>query len=114
MSSANPPRAGRDRHAEGPRPDARGQAHPLARPFLWLDSPWTGLAVTILFGALAGGLMLLEFLLETVSGAKYEEVFGVYEVEALLALAAVIALGWPMRLLFGRRPDYYAPEGEDE
>ncbi|MEO1040481.1 MAG: hypothetical protein AAFX09_13160 [Pseudomonadota bacterium] len=87
--------------------------HPLARPFLWLDSPWARRAPLYVFGGLALLGLLIEFLIPRHAVGKYEEVFGFYEIEGFFGFCIAVLAGWPLRWLLGRAPDYYDQEGDD-
>ena len=91
-------------------PNDDEQIHPLARPFLWLDKPWARQAPLYLFGAGALGLLIWELFHPRHGYAKYEEVFGFYEIEGFFGFCIAVLAGWPLRWLLARKPDYYDTE----
>ena len=96
-----------------PKPED-DQIHPLAKPFLWLDKPWAKQAPLFIFGALAAGLLIVEFLVPRHAYGKWEEVFGFYEIEGFFGFCLAVLAGWPLRWLLAREPDYYERTAKDD
>jgi len=86
---------------------ASGEAHPLARPFLRLCGPRTGLYIVIALGVVSLAGFALEFLLTEEGLSKYPEALGAYEILPFLAVIAAVLAGWLARWVLGRRDDYY-------
>ncbi len=94
-------------------PSASQDVHPLARPFLFLDAPLFRAVLPFVFGALAGLLLLLEFLLPGFAAGKYKEALGTFEIEGFVGLVLIVLACWPLRWLLGRRADFYERDGDD-
>lgn len=99
-----------------PKPETpeEDQIHPMAKPFLWLDSKWAKELPFWIFGGLAGLMLVLEFLHPFHAVSKWDEVFGFYEIEGFFGFCLAVLLGWPLRRLLGRKEDYYDQEGDND
>ena len=94
-------------------PERDDDIHPVSRHFLWLDRPAVRQAPFYIFGALAIGLLIVEAI-HPRHAAKWEALFGFYELEGFFGFCLAVLAGWPLRALLGRRPDYYRQDGDAE
>lgn len=88
--------------------------HPVARYFLWLDSPLAQRAPLYIFGGLAAILLVVEFFFPRHAGGKWEEIFGFYEIEGFFGFCLAVLAGWPLRWLLSREPRYYEKAAGDD
>lgn len=87
--------------------------HPLARRFLFLDSPKFRGRVLYALGAAAILLALADLVVGRHAIFPFEGLAGFHAVFGFVAFAFVVLCGWPLRRLLGRREDYYG-EGEED
>lgn len=97
-----------------PRDPKHDEIHPAARPFLWLESARSRALPMYIFGGLALLLLVWEFFNPRHGYAKFEELFGFYEIEGFFGFCLAVLAGWPLRKLLARPADYYTPKEERE
>lgn len=96
-----------------PKPDPKAEAHPLARPFLFLDSKWARALPFWLF--LAGTLAALAGEWFHHFHQEFEfQFFGFYAAMGFFGFCLAVLMGWPLRALLGRPEDYYEKGARDE
>lgn len=88
--------------------------HPLAKPFLFLDKPVVGKALLWIFLAGALGTLGMQIVYHFHPHGGPGDILGFYDFMGFFGFCFVVLMGWPLRALLARKPDYYAQEGDDE
>lgn len=89
--------------------------HPLARPFLWLDSKWLKSSMIIVFGVLTLALAGADIVWPRHEYVHTADMIGFYALYGFVAFALAVFIGWiVIRGLFGRAENYWDGEGDDD
>ncbi len=86
--------------------------HPLSRCFAWVDSHSVRNAIGVLLGVAALVLALLDFIIHRHAYIALEGTPGFYALVGFGAFAFVVLMGWPLRRLLSRPPNYYSDEDQ--
>lgn len=100
--------------AKAATPEKSDAIHPLAKPFLWLDSHWARKAPFWIFLIAALGLLAWEYVHPRHGYLHVEELFGFYEIMGFFGFCLAVLAGWPLRKLLWRPEDYYDRESSDD
>lgn len=87
--------------------------HPFARPFLFLDNSRVRNIISACVLALAAILLLVDLFVSRHDYLHFAETKTFYALFGFAAFAAAVLSGWPLRILLGRKEDYYG-EPEDD
>lgn len=93
-------------------PEDQGAVHPLARRFLFLDTPSFKARVLVFLGVLTLVLGIADFAVHRHAYFAFERFPGFFVLFGFSAFAFVVLSGWPLRRLLGRPENYYG--GEDD
>jgi len=86
--------------------------HPLARPFLFLDSTRARDIISLCIVLIAMILLAIDFFVDRHGETEIAETPGFYAVYGFACFALAVLSGWPLRAILMRGPDYYG-ESED-
>jgi hypothetical protein len=89
--------------------------HPLARPFLWLDSKWLKSSLIWVFGLMTVALAGADFLWPRHEAVHAAEFPGFYAMYGFGAFVIAVFVGWlVIRGLLGREENFWDGEGHDD
>lgn len=94
-------------------PDPKRQIHPLARPFLFLDSKLGRTLPFWIFLVLLAATLVGEYFHHFHAEFEYQ-FFGFYAAMGFFGFCLAVLMGWPLRALLGRDEDYYEKGARDE
>ncbi len=95
-----------------PRPAPENGIHPLARPFLWLDKSFARDVISLCIVLIAMILLAVDFFVHRHGETAIAERPGFFAIFGFISFAFAVLMGWPLRALLMRGPDYYG-ESED-
>ena len=81
--------------------------HPMAWLFSWTEAPGAGRFVMIGLLLICAGLVVADAFTEGHAHFEIENVLDSYGIYGFLSFTFVVLMGWPLRALLGRAPDYY-------
>jgi len=88
--------------------------HPVARYFLWLESPAVKAGFLFAIGIASIGLGALDFIHHRHEYVSWAEWHGFYAWFGFASFAFAVLMGWPLRALLGRKEDYYEKAAGDD
>ena len=89
--------------------------HPLAKPFLFLDSKWLKSSMIWIFGLLTIALIASDFLHPRHEYVHLAEIPGFYAYWGFGAFVLAVMVGWfVIRGLLGREENYWDKESGDD
>lgn len=89
--------------------------HPIARPFLWLESKWFTASLVWVLGVLAIGLGAIDFVHHRHDYLEFAQMPGFYALAGFGAFVLAVMGGWfVIRRFLGREENYWDGEAGDE
>lgn len=89
--------------------------HPLARPFLWLESNWLKSSLVWVLGVLAIGAGAFDFIHHRHDYLEFAQMPGFYALAGFGSFVLAVMGGWfIIRRFLGRDEDYWDGEAGDE
>ena len=89
--------------------------HPLARPFLWLESKWCRNSIMYIAGVLAVILGLVDMIYPRHEHVDIANIPGFYAAAGFIAFVLAVMGGWfVIRGLLGRDEDYWDKDEKDD
>lgn len=88
--------------------------HPFARPFLFLDDTRARNIISMIVLALAAILLLVDLFISRHDYLHFAETRTFYALFGFAAFAFAVLSGWPLRVLLGRKEDYYGEPDDDD
>lgn len=89
--------------------------HPVARPFLWLDSGWLKGSMIWIFLVATLGFVAVDFFHHRHEYVDLAEFYGFYAMWGFGAFVLAVMVGWfVIRGLLGREEDYWDGDSSDE
>lgn len=89
--------------------------HPIARPFLWLESKWFTSSLVWVLGVLAIALGAFDFLHHRHDYLDFAQMPGFYALAGFVSFVVAVMGGWFVIRHFLSRPEnYWDGEADDE
>jgi len=89
--------------------------HPIALPFLWLESNWLQSSLVWVLGIVVIGLSALDFFYPRHEYLGFAEMPGFYALAGFVSFVLAVMGGWfVIRHFLGRKENYWDGEAGDE
>ncbi|SDM06130.1 hypothetical protein [Maricaulis salignorans] len=89
--------------------------HPIARPFLWLESKWLASSVVWVLGLVVVALGAVDFFHPRHEYLDFAQTPGFYVLAGFISFVAAVMGGWfVIRQFLGRAENYWDGEAGDE